>query len=53
MEDERELGVILLDMGGGTTSIGVFAEGNMVFTDIIPVGGNHVTNDIARGLLHR
>ncbi|RMF11467.1 MAG: cell division protein FtsA [Alphaproteobacteria bacterium] len=51
VDDERELGVILLDMGGGTTSIAVFLGGNMVFGDIIPVGGNHVTNDIARGLL--
>lgn len=49
--DERELGVILVDMGGGTTSISAFIEGNMVFADIVPVGGNHVTNDIARGLL--
>ena len=48
--DEREMGVILLDMGGGTTSIAVFLEGKIVYTDMVPVGGGHVTNDIARGL---
>src|SRR3546814_9921305 len=37
-------------MGGGTTSIAVFFEGRMAFADCIPVGGHHVTNDIARGL---
>ena len=37
-------------MGGGTTTIGVFVGGNLVFTDVVPVGGAHVTNDIARGL---
>ena len=51
VEDERNLGVILLDMGGGTTTISVFVEGSMVFASVIPVGGQHVTNDIARGLL--
>ncbi|MBI1205700.1 MAG: cell division protein FtsA [Azospirillum sp.] len=50
VEDEMELGVTLIDMGGGTTSIAVFAEGNLVFVDSVPVGGAHVTNDIARGL---
>jgi cell division protein FtsA len=50
VDDERELGVTVVDMGGGTTTIAVFAEGNLVFADCIPVGGGHVTNDIARGL---
>jgi cell division protein FtsA len=50
VEDEMELGCTVIDMGGGTTSIGVFFEGRMVFADCIPVGGLHVTNDIARGL---
>lgn len=50
VEDESELGVTVIDMGGGTTSIGVFFDGNLVFADSIPVGGGHVTNDIARGL---
>ena len=48
--DETGLGVTVLDMGGGTTGIAVFFEGNLVFTDSVPVGGIHVTNDIARGL---
>ena len=50
VEDESQLGVTVIDMGGGTTSIAVFYDGNLVFTDSIPVGGGHVTNDIARGL---
>ena len=51
VEDERNMGVTLVDMGGGTTSIAVFMEGALVFTDVIPIGGQHVTNDVARGLL--
>jgi cell division protein FtsA len=50
VEDETELGATLIDMGGGTTSIAVFSEGRLVYTDSVPVGGSHVTNDIARGL---
>ena len=50
VDDEKQLGVILIDMGGGTTSIAVFFDGELVHTDSIPVGGTHVTNDIARGL---
>ncbi len=50
VEDEMELGVTVIDMGGGTTTIAVFYEGNVIFTDLVPVGGNHVTSDIARGL---
>lgn len=49
--DEMELGVTLIDIGAGTTSIAVFFEGNLVFCDCVPVGGGHVTNDIARGLM--
>lgn len=48
--DELELGSALIEMGGGTTGIAVFFEGNLVFTDTVPVGGQHVTNDVARGL---
>ncbi|RIK95477.1 MAG: cell division protein FtsA [Proteobacteria bacterium] len=51
VEDEKALGTIVVDMGGGTTSIAVFLDGALVFTDVVPVGGHHVTNDIARGLL--
>jgi cell division protein FtsA len=50
VEDEMDLGCTLIDMGGGTTSIAVFFDGNVVYTDSVPVGGGHVTSDIARGL---
>lgn len=50
VEDEKELGVICIDMGGGTTDISVFFDGEVVYIDSVPLGGNHVTNDIARGL---
>jgi cell division protein FtsA len=50
VEDEIGLGVTVIDMGGGTTTIGVFFDGNLIFADYVPVGGAHVTNDIARGL---
>ncbi|MEJ6950932.1 cell division protein FtsA [Natronospora cellulosivora (SeqCode)] len=48
--DEKELGVVLIDIGGGTTDLIVFQEGSISYTAIIPVGGNHVSNDIAVGL---
>ncbi len=48
--DEKDLGVVLVDMGGGTTDIAIFKDGGLVFTKILPVGGSHVTNDIAVGL---
>ena len=47
---ERELGVVVCDVGGGTTSLGVFAAGGLVHTVVLPVGGNHITHDIAFGL---
>jgi cell division protein FtsA len=49
-EDEAVLGTILIEMGGATTGVSIFHEGNLIFADSIPVGGMHVTNDIARGL---
>ncbi len=49
-EDEKELGVALVDIGGGTTDIALFSEGAIVHTSVIAVGGNHLTNDIAVGL---
>lgn len=49
-EEERRLGVTVIDIGGGVTTIAVFAEGKFIFTDTVPVGGNHVTFDIARTL---
>jgi cell division protein FtsA len=48
VEDEMKLGVILIDMGGSTTSFAVFHEGQLRHTECIPIGGQHVTMDIAR-----
>jgi len=50
VEDEMDLGVTVIDMGGGTTTIAVFFDGHVIYTDCIAIGGAHVTNDIARGL---
>lgn len=50
VDDEKRMGASCIDIGGGTTSIAVFFDGELVHTDIIPVGGSHITNDIARGL---
>ncbi len=50
MQDEIDLGVLHVDMGGGTTSASVFYEGEQLFTAVVPVGGRHITTDIARGL---
>jgi cell division protein FtsA len=47
---ERELGTVVADIGGGTTGIGVFVGGGLCHTAILPVGGAHLTNDIAVGL---
>lgn len=46
-EDEKELGVCMVDMGGGTTDIAIFTEGAIRHTAVIPIAGDHVTNDIA------
>jgi cell division protein FtsA len=48
--DEMDLGVTLIEMGGGVTSVSVFVGGRNVFSESIAVGGNHVTSDIAQGL---
>lgn len=48
--DEKELGVCLVDIGGGTTDIAIFADGAIKYTSVISLGGNHLTNDIAVGL---
>jgi cell division protein FtsA len=50
VDDERELGAVCVDMGGGATSLAVFAEGRLVHTAQLPVGGWQVTNDLARVL---
>ncbi len=47
---ERDIGVILVDIGGGTTSIGVFANGGLCHVAILPVAGAHITSDIAVGM---
>ncbi len=48
--DERELGVAVVDIGGGTTDIAIYANGSLVHTAVLSIGGNHLTNDIAVGL---
>jgi len=53
VDDEAEMGAACIDMGGGTTTISVFSEGKFVFADAIPIGGSHVTHDLARGLSAR
>ena len=47
---ERELGVCLVDIGGGTSDMAVFVNGEIFYSAVIPIGGNHVTNDVAYGL---
>lgn len=49
-EDERELGVLLIDIGGGTTDVALARNGAIWHTAILPLGGDHITNDIAIGL---
>jgi cell division protein FtsA len=48
--DEKELGVAVVDVGGGTTDIAIFLEGGIWHTAVLAIGGNHLTNDIAVGL---
>lgn len=50
-DDEKDLGVTVIDMGAGITTIGVFRDNTLVHVDALPVGGQSVTNDIARGLV--
>jgi len=50
VEDEMDLGCAVLDIGAGTTSLGIFTEGRLIYADGVPLGGGHITNDIARGL---
>ena len=50
VEDEARMGAACVDMGGGTTSVSIFFNGNLVFADAVAVGGNHVTMDLARCL---
>jgi len=50
LPEEKQVGVVLLDIGGGTTDIAVYADGGVLHSATIPVGGNILTNDIALGL---
>ncbi len=49
-EDEKELGVCLVDIGGGTSDLAIFARGYICDTDVISIGGEHVTQDVMKGL---
>lgn len=49
-EEERERGVVLVDIGGGTTDVAVFVDGAVLHTAVLPIGGYHVTSDLAVGL---
>lgn len=49
-QEEKELGVALIDIGGGTTDLAVFSGGSLVHTAVLSIGGQHITNDIAVGL---
>lgn len=50
LPEEKQVGVVLLDIGGGTTDIAVYSNGGAIYTSTIPVGGNILTNDISLGL---
>ena len=49
-EEERQLGVVAIDIGAGTTTLAAFARGHLLSTDVVPVGGNHATLDLAQTL---
>lgn len=49
-DDEKEIGVCVIDMGGGTTDILVYSDGGIAHTSVIPAGGNNVTRDVSAGL---
>jgi cell division protein FtsA len=49
-ETEKELGVVLVDIGGGTTSIAAYTDGALCLSSVLPIGARHVTNDLAIGL---
>ncbi|HEY5819512.1 MAG TPA: cell division protein FtsA [Mesorhizobium sp.] len=53
VDDELEMGATCIDMGGGSTTLSVFADGRFIHADAVPLGGNHVTMDLARGLSTR
>ncbi|CAD6996548.1 unnamed protein product [Ceratitis capitata] len=49
-EDEKELGTAIVDIGGGYTAVGIFKRGKPIYASSIPIGGVHITRDIAYGL---
>lgn len=49
-DTEKELGVVLVDMGAGTTDISIYVEGSVAYSSVIPIGARHITNDLAIGL---
>jgi cell division protein FtsA len=49
-QEEKELGVVLIDIGGGTTDVAVWKDGSLIHSQIIPIGGSHFTNDLAVAL---
>ncbi len=49
-DTEKELGTLLVDIGGGTTSVIAFLEGSPIYSDVLPIGGKHITSDLAIGL---
>ncbi len=53
IDDEAELGTVVVDLGGGTTTMAVFVNGQFIHVDGVAIGGQHITNDIARGLSTR
>lgn len=53
VDDELEMGAACIDMGGGATTVSIFADGQFAYADSIPIGGQHVTLDMAKGLSAR
>lgn len=49
-ETERELGVVLVDLGAGTTEISIYIDGSVAYSSVLPIGARHITNDLAIGL---
>ncbi len=49
-ETEKELGVVLVDIGAGTTDISVYVDGSVAYSSVLPIGAKHITNDLAIGL---
>ena len=50
VEDEQELGAACIDMGGGATGVSIFIKKHMIYADVVPMGGDHITSDISMGL---